>query len=75
MEYETFLLLVLTLRVDISIDIARASVSAPDVDPIFPELITAIGLRFLKGGRTQDIRDWAGISTSTYHRCINKPER
>ena len=40
-----------------------------EMDPIFPELIMGVGLRLLKGGQQQDIRDWARISRSSFYCC------
>ena len=38
-------------------------------DPIYPELIMHIGLRWLDGGAYADILDTAGISTTSVYRC------
>lgn len=69
MELETFNQLVDILRPMITVDEIKARNSAPNVDPIYPELVCAIGLRWLAGGRFADIRDWAGISDPSYWRC------
>ena len=59
------------MQEEIPINIGLALSSSLGLEPIFLKLITTVGLQFLKGERTQDIRDWAGILTSSYHCCCN----
>ena len=66
---EAFHDLVDLLRDDITYNEVRAMNSAPDVQPIYPELVCAVGLRVLKGAKRNDVTNWAGISRSSFFRC------
>ena len=71
MDHDTFKLLVDTLREKITFNVAMARLSAPHMEPIYPELVCAIGLRYLAGRRKHDIMHWAEVSASSYYRCRN----
>lgn len=66
MSHGTFVELVNILREDITVDEVKARASG--AEPIYPELVVAVGLRWLAGGRYSDLRDWCGISTSSFYR-------
>jgi hypothetical protein len=69
MELESLNLLVDTLREDLTFDIAKALSSASNMEPIYPELVCAVGLRLLAGGKRNDIKDWANMSRSSFSGC------
>ena len=57
------------LREDITFDEIRAKNSSPDSEPIYPELVVAVCIRRLAGGTFTDIKNWAGISKTSFYRC------
>jgi DDE superfamily endonuclease len=68
MEIETFDALLSILRPLITLDVIKSNNSTSNEGPIYPELVMAVGLRWLGGGNMPDIRDWAGISSSSFYR-------
>jgi DDE superfamily endonuclease len=61
--------LVETLGDRIEINYIKSLNSMPESnDRIFPELVVAVGLRCLIGGKPDDIKLWAGISKSSVYR-------
>jgi hypothetical protein len=61
--------LVALLGERIEVDIIKSLNSTPHSnDRIFPEMVVAIGLRFLAGGKPLDIKLWAGISRPSVYR-------
>ena len=69
MQHETFKTLVEMIREKITFNIVKALNSAPNMQPIYPELVVAVGMRFMSGGKKTDIKDWANISKTSYYRC------
>ena len=68
MEYDTFESFVDILPEGLTFNVATAHLSAPYMEPIYPELVCASGLRYLAGGKKNDIRDWAEVPSSSYYR-------
>ena len=66
MSLEAFQKLLEILRPAISVDLLKSRNSMPDSEPIFPELVMHIGLRWLAGGAYTDIRDTTRISTTDF---------
>ena len=58
------------LREDITVDEIRSRASTQGNDPIYPELITAAGLRFLGGEYQKSIADFIGVSIDSTRRVI-----
>ena len=53
-----------------SFDVIKSENSTREkVEPIYPELVCGIALRYLAGGRYQYIRDWSGVSRNSVYRC------
>jgi hypothetical protein len=68
MPYRAFVFLVNALWEDVYVDQEMAMLSTGgSTEPIFPELVVAIGLRFLAGSEYAALRDWSGISTASFH--------
>jgi hypothetical protein len=70
MSLEAFQKLLGILRPMITVDVIKSRNSTPDSEPIYAELVMHIGLRWLAGGAFADLRDTAGVSTSSVYRCI-----
>jgi hypothetical protein len=71
MEKETFDALLSILRPLITVDIIKANNSTSNDGHIYPELVMAVGLRWLGGGNQPDIRDWSGMSSTSFYRIRN----
>jgi len=72
MSFEALAKLKRMLGGRIILDTAKSNNSARNAsNHIHPELVMHIGLRWLAGGMHPDIRDAAGVSTSSVHRCRN----
>ena len=69
MSLNTFNKLLAILRQDITVNVVKSRNSMPESEPIYPELIMHVGIRWLAGGSYHDIRDHSGISTSSVYRC------
>ena len=66
MEESSFNLLCTLLRPSITVDVTRARASG--AEPIYPELVMAVGLRWLAGGQWADICKGFCVSrASMYH--------
>ena len=69
MELATFEKLVEILRPAVTLDATKSSNSTQGESmPIYPELVVAVGLRWLGGGKYCDIRDWSGMSRTSFYR-------
>jgi hypothetical protein len=71
MTLETFNKLCEILRPDITVDPIKSQNSTPRSLPIYPELVMAIGIRWLAGGSYHDIKDFCGVSKSSFYRVRN----
>ena len=70
MSIEAFNILVDILRPGIAVNYKMSMVSTPDAsDRIYPELIVAVGIRWLAGGSYHDIRKYIGISKTSFYRA------
>ena len=69
MLYDTYIRLVEIL--DISVDVQKSSNSTSGNDPITPQMIVAIGIRFFGGEKIKSIADIFGVSISSAQRLIN----
>ena len=67
MSHDAFVKMLNLLRTKLTCDCARSTISCSD--PIYPELVMAIGLRYLAGGSYIDIRHAYHISVSSLFRC------
>jgi len=71
MKREHFEYLLDAVRDAITVDFARSSNSTGGNEPIYPEMILAMGLRFCGLGSTvPDLADVYGISDASVRRCI-----
>jgi hypothetical protein len=68
MTLETFNKLLEILRPYITVDPIKSQNSTPGSLPIHPELVMAIGIRWLAGGSYHDIKDFCGVSRSSFYR-------
>jgi hypothetical protein len=68
MTLETFTKLLEILRPSITVDPIKSQNSTPGSSPIYPELVMAIGIRWLAGGSYHDIKDFCGVSRSSFYR-------
>ena len=69
MPYSAFVFLVDTLWEDVLIDeVMSIRSTRGQSSPVYPELVVAIGLRWLAGSDFASLRDWAGISTPSFNR-------
>ena len=60
------------LRAAVTVDFARSRASTGGNDPIYPEVVIAVGLRFLGVGDTvAGLADVYGMSDDSVRRCIN----
>ena len=71
MSHDAFKNLLEILRPMITVDVVKSCNSMPSSEPIYPELVMHIGVRWLAGGSYADIRDVAGVSTASVVRCRN----
>jgi hypothetical protein len=69
MEHTTFCLLVDILREALTVDAGRSVAGGEGSEPIFPEIIAAMGLRWLAGGAWQDIKQVFDVSRASFYRC------
>ena len=69
MEESSFNLLCTLLRPSITVDVTRARASG--AEPIYPELVMAIGLRWLAGGQWADICNSFCVSKASMYRIRN----
>ena len=67
MSKKAFTKLCELLRVYIAVDEVKARNSV-DTEPIYPELVVAVSIRWLAGGIWDDIKDAFGISRSSFYR-------
>lgn len=72
MPYDAFQELVTLLRPRITVDEQKARAGGAGSDPIYPEMVCAIGLRFLAGEMERSLDDVFGLSLGSTHRIINK---
>jgi len=66
MSHESFIKLLNLVRAKVTPDIIKALNSAPE--PIYPELVVAIGLRWLAGGSYADLKNVYGVSKTSVYR-------
>jgi hypothetical protein len=73
MSYESFCKLADMLRVKLTCDCVKSKASCAGTSglPIFPELVMAIGLRWLAGGSYLDIKNAYRCSAASIYRCRN----
>jgi hypothetical protein len=79
---DTFNNLLEYLRPYITVDPIKSQNSTPGSLPIYPELVVAIGIRWLAGGSYHDIKDFCRVSRSSFYRvrnlfmdaCLQAPE-
>ena len=69
MSLKTFQKLLAIIHCDITVDVIKAKNSMPDSEPIYPELVMHIGIRWLAGGSYHDIHDLSSVSTSSVYHC------
>ena len=69
MEESSFNLLCTLLRPSITVDVTRARASG--AEPIYPELVMAVGLRWLAGGQWADICNSFCVSKASMYRIRN----
>jgi hypothetical protein len=69
MSHDAFQTLLDILRPTITVDVVKSRNSTPSSEPIYPELVMHIGLRWLAGGAFADIRDTVGVSSPSVYRC------
>jgi hypothetical protein len=70
MTYDTFQKLLEILRSKITVDYMLSRNSVPGTDPIYPELVMHLAIRWLAGGMFGDIRDASGVSTPSIYRLL-----
>ncbi len=69
MNLETFNKLLEILRPKITVDYIKSMNSTPNAsEPIYPELVMHVGIRWLAGGVYHDIED-SGVSRDSVYRC------
>jgi DDE superfamily endonuclease len=72
MPYLAFMHLVQLLWNDVCIDEYKSMQSTRgESEPIFPELVVALGIRWMGGSDYGALKDWSGISATSFHRCID----
>lgn len=70
MPYEDFTGLVNSIWKMVYIDELKSLNSTKgETDPIFPELVVALGIRWISGDTASSLADWAGISDGSFRRC------
>ena len=71
MSYEAFSILVDLIRPGISIDPMLSSAGSGGNDPIYPEMVASIGLRWFGGELEKSLKHIHGVSRDTVCRMIN----
>ena len=72
MPYNHFMYLVNKIRDAITVNFLKSHQSTGGNDPIYPEIVAAVGLRFLgPGDSIAVLADLYGMSISSCKRCIN----
>ena len=70
MTAEAFDVLVEIVRPAVEVNVLKSMASTPQSNAsIFPELVVAIGIRYLCGGSHHDITSYIGVSDSSFYRC------
>ena len=72
MPFDAFNELVEYLRPSVSVNEQRARAGGAGNDPIYPEMVCAIGVRFLAGEAEPSLDDVFGLSFGNTHLVINK---